>query len=179
MENLENFYYTNYPQPIRTMESPIEILPYHIPSLTDISSSRITYCCIGKTGNGILANPCKAVLPHHTRPIINANPRALPSPNDIWSEADSLIRLAKSCLCEDCCSTQLSDVVIAWIKEIENPVERVRRRADSVVDYEGTTVSRVIYVSPVRSLVAASVATREVFSKVFGYWSGSGRTLYH
>jgi hypothetical protein len=179
LEDLENFYHTNYPQPIRTMEPLIKILPYHIPSFADMSSSRSTYCCIGKKGHGTLANPCKAVLPHDTRPAIDPNPRVLPNRGNIWAEAETLVKLAKSYLCEDCCTTQLSDVVVAWIKEIESPVERVRCRADSVVDCEGAIGSQGTDIAPVRSLVAASVATREVFSKVFGFWSGSGRTLYH
>jgi hypothetical protein len=180
LEDLENFYYTDYPPPIRTMETPAEIPLYHVPSFADVSCSRSTYCCIGKKGNGVLVNPCKAVLSNDTRPTIGQGSKTTHKPDNAWAEAETLVKLAKSCLCEDCCTTQLSDVVVAWVNEIENPVERGRRRTDSVVGSEDTSVvSRVVDISPVRTLVAASVATREVFNVVFGFWSGSGRTLYH
>jgi hypothetical protein len=180
LEDWENFHYTNSPQPVRSMESSIETLPYYIPTFADISSTCVTYCCIGKIRHGILANPYKTVLSNHTRPSLDPFLLSFLKSDNAWSEAETLVKLARSCLCEDCCTAQLLDVIVAWIKEIETPVERTRCRADSVVDHEEMTVMlQVVRIAPVETLVAASVATREVFSKVFGFWSGSGRTLYN
>jgi hypothetical protein len=171
-EDLEYFYYTNFPQPVRTMEQPIEVPFYRIVTLADISSTRNIHRCIGKKENGLLANQCKATLSHNILPTISTGPESILKTGNAWSEAEYLIKLARLCLCEDCCITQLSDVVVAWINELENPVERIIRRADSVVDDEEMGVmSRVTDIAPVKSLVAASVATREIITKVWGFWS--------
>jgi hypothetical protein len=171
-EDWDYFYFTNYSPPIRTMESPVEILPYQIITFADISSTRITHRCIGRTGNGNLANPCKAALSHNTRPTFEPISRGIREERDGWKQAETLFKLARSCLCEECCQTQLSDVVVAWVNEIEDRVGKTVRRADYVVDLEEMDImSRVADIAPVKTLVAASVATREVFSKVFSFWS--------
>jgi len=169
-EDLEYFYYMDHPQPVRIMEPPIEIHLYHFARLGDITSTRSIHHCIGKKGNGLLAEQCKVALTH------NALPPAISFPkNEVghgWNKAEHLVNLARRCLCEQCCATQLSDVVFAWVEELEHPVDRTVRRTDSVVDEEEIgMVSRVVDSAPVKSLVAASVATREFVSRAWGFWS--------
>jgi len=63
-------------------------------------------------------------------------------------------------------------VVFAWVEELEHPVDRTVRRSDSVVDVDKMEVlSRIAEIAPVKSLVAASVATRDLVSKVWGFWT--------
>jgi hypothetical protein len=170
-EDWDYFYFTNHPQPIRTMESSIEILPYQITTLADISCTRSVYCCIGRQGQGLLADQCKRTLSENMPSTTVSIPRSITQSDDGWTEAERLVKLARSCLCE-CCQTQLTDVVVAWVNEIENPIGATVRRADSVVDSEEMGImSRVGDIAPVKTLVAASVATRGVFSKVFSFWS--------
>jgi hypothetical protein len=171
-EDLEYFYYTNHPQPIRTIEEFIEVPLYRIRAFADIFSTRNIHRCIGKQGNGLLADQCKVTLSQNILPTAATIPSSILEIGDGWKETENLVKLARSCLCEDCYTTQLSDVVVAWVNELETPVERNVRRADSVVDTEEMgVVSRVVDIAPVKSLVAASVATREVFTKVLSFWS--------
>ena len=171
-EDWDYFYYTNHPQPLRTMEQPFEILQYHIMTFADISSSRNIHRCIGKNGNGLLAEQCKATLAHNTHLATHPISKSAVETGNVWTEAKHLVKLARSCLCEECCDTQLSDVVVAWVEELENPLHRTVRRADSVIDEEAVgAVSRVVEMASVKSLVAASVATRDLVSKVWGLWS--------
>jgi hypothetical protein len=170
-EDWDYFYFTNHPQPIRTMESSMEILPYRLTTLADISCTRSVYRCIGRQGQGLLADQCKMALSENMSSSTDSIPRSITQSDNGWTEAERLVKLARSCLCE-CCQTQLTDVVVAWVNEIENPIGATVSGADSVVDpREMGIMSRVVDITPVKTLVAASVATREVFSKVFSFWS--------
>lgn len=171
-QDLEYFCYLDHPQPVRIMEPPIEIHLYHITRLEDISSTRRIHHCIGKKGNGLLAKQCKAALSYNALPPAISFPKTNSEVGHGWDEAEYLVNLARRCLCEQCCATQLSDVVFAWVEELEHPVDRVVRRTDSVVDVDEMEVlSRIAEIAPVKSLVAASVATRDLVSKVWGLWT--------
>jgi hypothetical protein len=61
-------------------------------------------------------------------------------------------------------------VVVAWVDELRSLDESEVGRADSVVDDQEMR-SMVADLAPVKTLVAASVATRDLFSKVCGFWS--------
>lgn len=171
-EDWDYFYFTNYPQPVRAMEQATEVLPYRIATFADISSSRNIHRCIGRKGNGLLADHCKRPLFHNIQTTPNATMKMVLNADSVWTEAGSLVRLARSCLCEECCTTQLSDVVVAWVDELDNLSEKTMHRADSVIDGEELGgVARIGEIAPVKSLVAASIATRDLVSKVWGYWS--------
>jgi hypothetical protein len=172
LEDLEYFYYMDYPQPIHTAEEAIEISPYCVAAFADISSTRCIYRCIGKKGNGLLAELCKATLSHDPLPTSTTISKHISKEVGVWAAAEYLVKLARSCLCDECCTTQLTDVVVAWVEELENPTERPVRRADSVIDAEKMVVSsKVVDIAPLKALVAASAATRDLVSKVLGFWS--------
>ncbi|CAD0112525.1 unnamed protein product [Aureobasidium uvarum] len=164
------FYYMNYPKPVWTTDTPVEIPLYHIPTLADILGTCIIHRCIGKKGTGILADQCKVTLSNNIRTTMSTFPKTDSYGSDAWTDTKYLFKLARLCLCEDCCQTQLSDVVVAWLNEILDAARDEDERADSVVDAEETK-SLLAGLAPVKSLVAASVATRNLFSKVCGFWS--------
>ena len=163
------FYYMHYPKPVWTIDPPVEVPPYRIPKFADISGTCMVHRCIGKKGHGILGDPCKATLSHDIRSVTTAVSKSLSKSGSAWAGGD-LINLARLCLCQDCSQTQLSDVVIAWVHELETPDEPKIERADSVVDDQEKR-SMVADLAPVKTLVAASVATRDLLSKVYGFWS--------
>ncbi|CAD0094130.1 unnamed protein product [Aureobasidium vineae] len=163
-------YYMIYLQPVCTMDLPVEIPPYRVATFADISGSCMIHRCIGKQGTGVLTDQCKTTLSNDTRPIVRAIPKSDSYGGNGWADAKYLAKLARLCLCQDCCQTHLSDVVIAWVNELLDPDGAEDERADSVVDPEETK-PLITGLAPVKSLVAGSVATRNLFSKVCGFWS--------
>ncbi|KEQ65533.1 uncharacterized protein M437DRAFT_42014, partial [Aureobasidium melanogenum CBS 110374] len=147
----------------------IEAPPYCIPTIADISVTCMIHCCIGKKGHGILVDSCKVMLSHNIRSVACAISKHFSKSDVSWVGTGYLVKLARLCLCQDCSQTQLSDVVIAWMHELENTNEPRFDEANSVVDDQKR--SMVAEPAPVRTLVAASVATRDLFSKVCGFWS--------
>lgn len=162
------FYYMHYSKPAWTIDPPVEGPPYRIPKFAKISGTCMIHCCIGKKGYGILGDPCSATLPHGIRLATNAVLKQFTESGSAWSGCE-LVKLAKLCLCQDCGQTQLSDVVIAWVHELETQDEPELGRVDSVVD-DQEKKSMVADLVPVKTLVAASIATRDVLSKVYGFW---------
>lgn len=118
----------------------------------------------------MLGDSCKATLSHDTRSVTSAISKSLSTRGSTWAGTGDLVKLAKLCLCQDCVQTQLSDVVVAWVDELRSLDESEVGRADSVVDDQEMR-SMVADLAPVKTLVAASVATRDLFSKVCGFLS--------
>lgn len=152
------------------LDPPVEIPPYRIPKLADISGTCIIHRCIGKKRPGLLADQCKAVLSHDIRPVTTSVSKSFSTSDSAWAETGTVVKLARLCLCRDCGQTQLSDVVVAWVQELENTNEPEIEKADSVVD-DQEKKALVTDLAPVNTLIAASVATRDLFSKVYGFWS--------
>lgn len=168
--DLDYFYYMNYSKPVSKVDPPIEAPPYCIPTSADISVTCMIHCCIGKKGHGILVDSCKFMLSHNIRSVACAISKHFSKSDVSWTGAGALVNLARLCLCQDCSQTQLSDVVVAWMHELENTNGSEFDRADSVVDDQERKLM-VTDLAPVKTLVAASVATRDLFNKVCGFWS--------
>ncbi|THX28971.1 hypothetical protein D6D12_04506 [Aureobasidium pullulans] len=150
---------------IRTTDQAIEIPLYRITTLQELSAISMIHRCIGKSSYGMLSDQCKVSVFYNIRSLAGAVIKNATNSSNSWTGAETLVRLAKLCLCQSCSQTQLFDVVAAWRKELDTLANVVEvEMVDSPVESESedkaasSGVMAMASIGGVRSLLSASVA---------------------